>query len=116
EDAALAVAGRAAIGEAGPVPAAEPDHPGRNVVLAKNGVVANRLVEREERVGGALDQERRSLDLVDERARPARAEPVHVLVRDRAGREPREVGARDVRVEIPGPAGGEARSRRRAGA
>ena len=82
--------------------ATEPDHLGGHLVRPQDLEVRGRFVEREERVGGALDQQGRDADPVDQRPRAARREPLHVLVGELTVRQARRVRAQDVRVEGPG--------------
>ena len=91
----------AGVGQARAVAAAEPEHLGRHPVGPQDPVVGDRLVEREERVDGALDEERRNGDLVDEVARAAGAEPGQVVGREPAARDAGRERRVDVRVKAP---------------
>ena len=79
--------------------AAEPHHLRRHAVGLEDLVVGDRLVEREQRVRGALDEEGRDRDLLDEVARAAAGEPGAVLGAQRAGGGAGGERGGDVRVQ-----------------
>ncbi len=79
--------------------AAEPEHPRGHVAAAQRGVVADRLLEREERVRRALRDERGDLDLRQQRVRAVRRVPSLVRGRDVAVRDAVDARVEDVRVQ-----------------
>ncbi len=82
--------------------AAEPDQLGRHPVALEDRVVLHRLLEAEDRVRAALEEQRGHADLLHQRSRGARAEERHRLLGELAGRRALDQRLVDLRVEVPG--------------
>ena len=103
----------------GPEPVRHAPWPPQNQIIlcgtplrAQDRLVAHRLAGREQRVGGALEDQRRHAHAADERvARPARVEPRAVLGAEVPGRQAGGEGGGDVRVERAADPAGDSRPR-----
>ena len=76
----------AGVGEAVAMTTAEPQHRDGNTGPLQQSIVGDSLIEREECVDGALNDQRGHGDLADEVARTALGEELHVFLREGAPR------------------------------
>ena len=94
--------GRSRVGQAGPVPSAKPGHGDRRSLAMERLVIGDPLVECEQVVDRALQDQGRDPDAREELRRSSTLEEGDTSRVDHSGRVHRMVGRRDLRITFEG--------------